>query len=108
MWKILGHPAEFMLVEAGAGGGRFAVQVLDFCEAKLPVFYDALRYVAVERSAVRREQATIHAKRHATAGHFVSSADVPAHIAAGCFVCNELVYALPVHGGGLARGAVNE
>ncbi len=73
MWEGLGHPAQFVFVEAGAGAGRFAAQVLDFCEAKLPAFYDALRYVAVERSVLRREQATIHSKRHAAADHFTSS-----------------------------------
>src|SRR5437660_768026 len=60
MWESLNRPREFMLVEGGAGVGRFAAQVLDFCEGKLPDFYAALRYVAVERSASRREQATIH------------------------------------------------
>src|SRR6266481_4460484 len=97
MWENLGRPAEFMLVEAGAGVGRFAGQVLDFCEAKLAVFYDALRYVAVERSASRRAQAGVQSKRHADAGHFTASAEVPAHIAEGCLFSNELVDALPVH-----------
>ena len=97
MWECLGHPADFTLVEAGAGAGRFAVQVLDFCEAMIPAFYEVLRYVAVERSASRREQATIHARRHADGGHFIGSAEVPAHIDAGCLFSNELVDALPVH-----------
>jgi SAM-dependent MidA family methyltransferase len=56
-----------------------------------------LRYVAVERSASRREQAMTHAKRHADDGHFTASAEIPAHIATGCFFSNELVDALPVH-----------
>jgi SAM-dependent MidA family methyltransferase len=97
MWECLGRPQEFTLVEAGAGAGRFATQVLDFCEAKLRAFYDALRYVAVERSALRRRQATVAAKRHADSGHFTISAEVPAHIAAGCLFSNELADALPVH-----------
>jgi len=97
MWAGLGHPAEFSLVEAGAGVGRFAAQVLDFCSAKAPAFYEALRYVAVERSASRREQATIQSKRHAAAGRFKASAEFPASIAAGCFFSNELADALPVH-----------
>jgi SAM-dependent MidA family methyltransferase len=97
MWERLGHPAEFTLVEAGAGVGRFAAQVLDFCEAKLPAFYDVLRYFAVERSASRREQAATHSKRHAAAGHFAATAEVPAHIPTGCLFSNELVDALPVH-----------
>jgi len=108
MWESLGRPAEFMFVEAGAGVGRFASQVLDFCEAKLPVFYDALRYVAVERSASRREQATMHAKHDSFAGHFASSAEVPARIAAGCLFSNELVDALPVHRVVMDGGAMKE
>ena len=97
MWESLGRPKEFTLVEQGAGVGRFAAQVLDFSSAKLPDFYSALRYVAVERSASRREQATIAAKRHAATEKFTASAEVPAHVAAGCFFSNELVDALPVH-----------
>jgi SAM-dependent MidA family methyltransferase len=108
MWQTLDRPEEFTLVEAGAGGGRFAAQVLDFCEVKLPEFYGALRYVAVERSASRREQATIAAKRHADAEKFRASAEVPPHIATGCFFSNELVDALPAHRVAMAGGALKE
>src|SRR6266849_5590470 len=82
MWERLGRPEEFMLVEAGAGVGRFAAQVLDFCAARLTDFYGALRYVAVERSASRREQATMQSRRHAAAGRSAASPEVPALIAA--------------------------
>jgi len=108
MWERLGRPAEFMLVEAGAGVGRFAGQVLDFCEAKLPAFYKALRYVAMERSASRREQAAVRSQRHSAAGHFTASAEIPAHIAAGCVFSNELVDALPVHRVVMNGGALKE
>jgi SAM-dependent MidA family methyltransferase len=108
MWDSLGRPVEFTLVEVGAGVGRFAEQVLGFCEAKLPDFYDALRYVAVERSASRREQATVAAKRHVDSGHFTTSAEIPAHIAAGCLFSNELVDALPVHRVVMDSGALKE
>ncbi len=108
MWEHLGRPAEFALVEAGAGVGRFAAQVLDFCEAKLPAFYEALKYVAVERSASRREQAVIQAKYHADAGHFSASTEVPAHISTGCLFSNELLDALPVHRVLMDGGAMKE
>jgi SAM-dependent MidA family methyltransferase len=88
--------------------GRFAAHVLDFCEVKLPAFYDALRYAAVERSASRRQQAMAAAKRHATAGRFAASAEVPAYISAGCFFSNELVDALPVHRMLMDGGALKE
>jgi SAM-dependent MidA family methyltransferase len=108
MWERLGQPEDFMLVEAGAGVGRFAGQVLDFCEGKLPAFYDALRYVAMERSTLRREQATIHSQRHSAAGHFTASAEIPAHIPEGCIFSNELVDALPVHRVVMDGGAMKE
>lgn len=97
MWESLGRPEEFTLVEAGAGVGRLAGHILDFSMAKLPDFYGALRYVAVERSASRREQAAIRLKEHATAGHFSASVEIPAHIPQGCLFSNELIDALPVH-----------
>ena len=108
MWESLGRPAEFALVEQGAGVGRFASQMLDFCEAKVPEFYGALRFVAVERSTSRREQAMSAAKRHAAVGRFTASAEVPARIAAGCFFSNELVDALPVHRVVMDGGAMKE
>ncbi len=108
MWENLGRPEEFTLVEAGAGVGRLAAHILDFSEAKLPVFYRALRYIAVERSASRREQSAILLKRHADAGHFRASIEIPARIPEGCLFSNELVDALPVHRTIMESGALKE
>jgi SAM-dependent MidA family methyltransferase len=106
MWESLGRPEEFMLVEAGAGVGRLAGHILNFCESKLSSFYQTLRYIGVERSAARREQALVNTKRHTAAGRLAMSAEMPARISAGCVFSNELIDALPVHrlvrtGGGL-------
>ena len=38
MWQQLDRPAEFLLVEAGAGVGRLAGHILEFYQAKLPEF----------------------------------------------------------------------
>jgi SAM-dependent MidA family methyltransferase len=108
MWESLGRPAEFLLVEAGAGVGRLAGHILDFCEAKLADCYSAMRYVAVERSGSRRAQATQQAKRHAVAGHFTSSIEILARIPAGCVFSNELIDALPVHRVVMDGGALKE
>jgi SAM-dependent MidA family methyltransferase len=108
MWQSLNRPPDFALIEAGAGVGRLASHLLDFAEAKLPKFYDALRYVAVERSAARREQAMTLCTRHAAAGHFAPSAEIPLHIPAGCIFSNELVDALPVHRLVMRDGAMKE
>lgn len=108
MWENLGRPEEFTLVEAGAGVGRLASHVLDFCASRLSDFYRALKYVAVERSVSRCEQTAGRLKRHAEAGHATVSAEVPLHISAGCLFSNELVDALPVHRVVLQGGATKE
>ena len=108
MWEQLGCPAEFMLVEAGAGVGRLAGHILDFCATKIPKFYGALRYVAVERSAARLNQAALRLQQHAKAGHFVAAMEIPLSIPAGCFFSNELIDALAVHRIVLQEGALKE
>lgn len=97
MWEQLSRPKEFLLVEAGAGVGRLALHILDFCKAKRPEFYGALGYVAAERSASRQEQALARLERHAAVGRLRVSAEIPIHIPAGCVFSNELMDALPVH-----------
>jgi SAM-dependent MidA family methyltransferase len=108
MWEHLGRPEEFLLVEAGAGVGRLAAHILNFSEAKLPDFFGALRYVTVERSASRREQAAVQSQRHAAAGHFRASVELPAQIPAGCVFSNELIDAVAVHRVVVKDGALKE
>ncbi len=108
MWEQLDRPEGFLLVEAGAGVGRLAMHILDFCEARLPDFCGALRYVAVERSGLRREQAARQLERHAAAGRFRTSPEIPLQIPAGCVFSNELIDALAVHRIVMEKGALQE
>lgn len=99
MWVRLGRPAEFLLVEAGAGPGTLAAQILDFTAESLPEFYGALQYLAAERSAARRAAAAACASlaKHVAAKHFAIAWDLPAEIPCGCIFSNEFFDALPVH-----------
>ena len=99
MWVQLGRPAEFLLVELGAGSGSLAAQVLDFIAESFPEFYSALQYVAAERSAARRAAAAACASlaKHVAAKHFAMARDLPAQIPCGCIFSNEFFDALPVH-----------
>jgi SAM-dependent MidA family methyltransferase len=99
MWVQLEKPAEFLLVELGAGQGNLAAQILDFTAESFPEFYSALQYVAVERSAARRAAAAATASlaRHLAAAHFAMLSDMPARIPCGCIFSNEFFDALPVH-----------
>jgi SAM-dependent MidA family methyltransferase len=97
MWTVLGRPKPFALVEAGAGTGRLAKQVLDCARDSLGEFYSATRYVAVERSAARRTaQATILAD-HIANERFCAREELPAEIPNGCIFSNELFDAFAVH-----------
>lgn len=107
MWRLCGRPPGFVVAEAGAGTGRLAGQILDFAVRELPDFYSALRYVAVESSAARRQAAANRLALHVQAGRAATAADLPHTIPAGCILSNELFDAMPVHrvvaGGGTLR-----
>jgi len=97
MWTVLGRPQPFALVEAGAGTGRLAKQVLDCARESVREFYEAIRYVAVERSAVRRTVHLQNLEDHIANGRFCSSQELPAEIPNGCIFSNELFDAFAVH-----------
>jgi SAM-dependent MidA family methyltransferase len=97
MWTQLGRAQPFWLVEAGAGSGKLAKQILDFSSESLGDFFAALRYVAVERSAVRREAQLEGLETYFARGHAIVSATLPDDIPCGCIFSNELPDAMPVH-----------
>jgi SAM-dependent MidA family methyltransferase len=97
MWTVLDRPQPFALVEAGAGTGRLAKQVLDCARESLGDFYAATRYVAVERSAVRRTAQMQNLEDHIANERFCSCEQLPAEIPNGCIFSNELFDAFEVH-----------
>jgi SAM-dependent MidA family methyltransferase len=108
MWESLGKPREFAAVEAGAGSGRLAAQMLDFAAQKLPDFYGAVRYSAVEQSAARRQHHRETLRTHLERGRAKCAADLPGDIPCGCIFSNELLDAFPVHRVVMKRGALHE
>jgi len=81
-WRELGEPATFTVAEAGAGRGTLAKAIL----AAGPACRDALRYLAVERSASLR------------AGHpegVEVTASMPTEPFVGVVLANELLDNLP-------------
>ncbi len=97
MWHRLDRPSPFTLVEAGAGNGALAKDILDFAAASLPEFYSALHYLAVERSDARRRALHELLGRYIARGTCVSAADIPQLAGFACLFSNELLDALPVH-----------
>jgi SAM-dependent MidA family methyltransferase len=108
MWEVLGSPRPFVAVEAGAGVGRLASQILDFSAVALPAFYAAVEYIAVERSPARRDEHATHLAQHIAAGPVSSLGEIPSFIPQGCIFSNELLDALPAHRVAVQHGALRE
>ncbi len=108
MWRQLDRPGEFLLVEAAAGTGRLAGYILEFAESHLPDFFNAINYVAVERSPARCDQLAIHLSQFIRKGKCRPSIEIPPRIPVGCVFSNELLDALPVHRVLQQRGALKE
>jgi SAM-dependent MidA family methyltransferase len=68
MWRVLGTPENFSLIELGAGRGLFAQDVLDWSERKFPDFFRALHYVLVESSPALRHRISATLNRQLGSG----------------------------------------
>ena len=91
MWRLLGHPEQFTVAEAGAGNGLLCRDVVNAAEG-LPVpFHQALRYVCIDRRTSRGLEAVFDGVSR------ICSDGVPLSGVVGCVLSNELLDAMPVH-----------
>jgi SAM-dependent MidA family methyltransferase len=96
MWRLLDRPQRFDVLEAGAGGGRLAADVLAALRDGDPDLFDAVIYHTQDRTYPRTDGP----------GHFpglpegkvslVTDLDADQRIE-GCILSNELIDAFPVH-----------
>ncbi len=97
LWKELGQPRGFTLLEQGAHDGTLAKDVLTALQARHPELYELVQYVIIEPDARFRET------QQKTLGEFsVKLLQVPSWqelptIEPGLFLANELLDAFPVH-----------
>jgi SAM-dependent MidA family methyltransferase len=99
MWRTMGMPASFTLVECGAGNGRLACDIMDFLAEREPDMYAGLSLVLVEREpSLEVAQATLLAG-HRERIRWLSPEEFEAGTFrfSGCLYSNELIDALPVH-----------
>ena len=90
VWKALGEPRPFRVVELGCGDGTLARQIAS--AAPNHQWHEHLAYVGVERSA----QARSRARTQVPTAAFVASLDAIDAGPAAAFLSNELFDALPV------------
>ena len=98
MWRLLASPApgaRFDLVEAAAGDGRLARDVLDAAAADDPAFYAAIDLHLVERSRAARDAQAATLGPHA--GKLTASGSSLPPAIHGAVFANELLDALPPH-----------
>ena len=87
MWRGLGNPAPFQVIEAGAGDGTLALDVVAQATELGGGFADALAYAAVDLREPPPE----------FPGHWLRSGGVPVVGGNGVVLANELLDAMPVH-----------
>ncbi len=99
MWRCMGSPAEFTLVECGAGNGRLACDIMDYLAEREAALYALLNLVLVEM-----EPSLESAQRVMLAAHTAHVSWLAPELFAsgsftfsGCLYSNELIDALPVH-----------
>lgn len=104
-WRLLRTP-RFDLVEAAAGDGRLARDVLDAAAADDPAFYAAVDLHLVERSRAARDAQAAVLGPHA--GKLVSSGPGLPPAVRGTVFANELLDALPPHLLQMTAGGLRE
>jgi SAM-dependent MidA family methyltransferase len=96
LYDELGRPAEWTIVECGAGGGDFAAGVLDTFARQFPTISAATRYVIYDVSADALQRAQERLVEFGDQVRWASDCD-QITVANGIVFSNELLDAFPVH-----------
>ena len=91
IWKYLGQPSPFSVLELGAGNGLLCRDIISYASGLSEEFMASLRYICLERRTVRQiEFGTPVTSR-------VMAEGLPFKNLVGCVVSNEYLDAFPVH-----------
>jgi SAM-dependent MidA family methyltransferase len=93
----MGSPAEFTILEAGAGNGQFAWGVLETLRVQFPDVFESTRYLIDEASADARQRAAKLLEPFGEQVAFLNLQDAAVEIGADVIFSNELFDAMPVH-----------
>ena len=99
MWRTMGRPADFQIVEAGAGNGRLACDIMDAVAEIEPALYETVTCRLIEAEPTLAETQRKMLGAHAARLAWSSPAELlsGALSITGCILSNELIDALPVH-----------
>jgi SAM-dependent MidA family methyltransferase len=97
VWRDLGEPPEFSIVEQGAHDGQLAIDFLRGArEQDAEKFFPSLRYSVIEPNAARRTRLSERLQTENVQIVARSEDLTDLGKASGLFLCNELIDALPV------------
>ena len=102
MWRVMGRPATFDVVEWGAGNGLLCRDITGFAERLPDGFGGCLRFACVDR-----REAAGH-ERGMGRAHRVTASGLPLRGVKGCVLSNELLDAFPVHQVVMEEGRLRE
>ncbi len=91
MWRTLGCPNPFWVIEAGAGDGVLGEDIVRYARSIFPGLSEAISYVAVDRVSIREPVSD------GNRIEWISSTGLPIGGVVGCVLSNELLDAMPVH-----------
>jgi SAM-dependent MidA family methyltransferase len=101
MYRLLGRPHPFTIVEMGPGKGLLAKHIISTCAHRYGSFFQHLRYVLIDRSPAMRELQRGNLAPWLDRPDLVAWMDDPAnmgpHGVTGLFFSNELLDSFPVH-----------
>lgn len=99
MWECLDSPDSFDLVEAGAGGGQLALDIMDTLSEAAPDMYSGVTYRFIEKEPSLRDAQAAKLAAHSGRLAWSTPDDLQTGRLAinGCILSNELIDSFPVH-----------
>ncbi|MFQ5879972.1 MAG: SAM-dependent methyltransferase, partial [Dehalococcoidia bacterium] len=97
IWKLMGRPQPFTVVEMGPGRGLLCRDILRWAKTRAPDLYGALSYCMVQRGDHVRQEALWNIQQANVDMDRITWAETLPQGVVGCFLSNELVDSFPVH-----------
>lgn len=111
LWRCMGAPERFDVLEAGAGGGALASDILRWTAARDAEFQDALRYSIADSSEASRGLQRERLSRWLNSGQLSivqGLEQLEDGAVQGCILSNELLDSFPVHRVRVQDGGLHE
>lgn len=111
VWKTMGEPEKFQIVELGGGTGALASSLIGRVKQLDPGFYNALSYTIVEYGGlITQQQETIGKAREQSRVTWIqgSATEIPVMGIKGAIISNELVDAFPIERVAMINGKIKQ